>query len=186
MNDCKNELIQLGIIDEENMNCEYKYVYKIGFNDRALKRYGRCSRKTDYHNKTITYNITINKYFTECCDEEKVKNTIMHELLHTLHGCMNHGVGWKSYADILNRNGYHINRTSSYKEYNEYVSSMRNNETKYIVRCEHCNKEYRYQKASKVIKSLSNVLSRSNYICPACHRTTLKVYDAKTNKLILN
>ena len=47
-----------------------------------------------------------------------LKNTIIHELLHTCVGCMNHKAKWKFYADKVNRAyGYDdIKRTSTADE----------------------------------------------------------------------
>ncbi len=44
-------------------------------------------------------------------DEEIIKNTIMHELIHCMPYCNNHGKKFKEYAKYINKNlGYDISR----------------------------------------------------------------------------
>lgn len=44
-------------------------------------------------------------------DDHFAKNIIIHELLHTLPGCLNHGPEWKRWAEKVNRElGYDIQR----------------------------------------------------------------------------
>lgn len=56
--------------------------------DRAKKRFGRCN----YTTKTIS----LSKYLTEINSEEKVTETIIHEIAHALAGhSAGHGKKWK-------------------------------------------------------------------------------------------
>ena len=80
--------------DVKNIN------YQVIFNTRAIKRYGQCKRINDK-----SFEININKTFTEVCDIRDVKNTIVHEILHSLPNGMTHKGAWKRrYRKILWRN----------------------------------------------------------------------------------
>lgn len=106
-----NELLQKGIkqvkaagIRPGNIDPE------VVINSRAKSRFGLC-RMGKYN-----YQIEINSQLLQA-EEKKVMNTIVHEILHTVRGCMNHGSTWARYANIMNcKFGYDISRTSSYEK----------------------------------------------------------------------
>ena len=95
------------------------------FNETAKKRYGQCRRISPYH-----FEISINKLFAEICSINKVKNTIVHEILHALPGGMTHKGDWARYAQTVNSKlpHYKITRTNFYKEYNQAIQT----DVKYI------------------------------------------------------
>ena len=146
---CMNEL--------DAINIPYsKSVYFIA-NNRAKKRWGRCESHGNQ------YSIEINSLLLdERNSEDGLKNTIIHELLHTIKGCMNHGTKWKNYADKVNRTyHYDISRCNSYQDKGiceEIIEKVkRETEIKnaakpiYGVRCEKCGHEYIRHKLSKII-----------------------------------
>ena len=55
------------------------------------------------HNRFL---LKVSDVFSELKDDEKSRNRftsmLVHELLHTVRGCMNHGRKWKSLASIIN------------------------------------------------------------------------------------
>ena len=63
----------------------------------GFSRFGFC-KKTP--NRDTDYAIAINKWFE---DDKAIKETIMHELIHTVYGCYNHGKKFKTYAGIINK-----------------------------------------------------------------------------------
>ena len=67
-------------------------------------------------------------------DDQAVKDTIAHELLHTVEGCMNHGRYWHKLADLVNRRcpGYHIKGRTSAEEKGIQI------EYKYLFQCTGC------------------------------------------------
>ncbi len=79
-------------------------------NRRAKKRWGQCRRFPDQH-----YEINISDRLLESIKQKQaLKTTVMHELLHTCYGCMNHGTRWKTYAEKVNRAyGYEIKTTDT-------------------------------------------------------------------------
>ena len=82
------------------------------------------------------FEITISaKLLGDDVDDQFVKDTIVHELLHTIDGCMNHGKKWKYYAQLINQRcpGYCIkSRTAA----TEKGIAM---EYRYMMRCIGCN-----------------------------------------------
>lgn len=90
------------------------------------KRYGCCKQeepdeKTRYterrrnrlyvkYNRYKKHHIEISKWVMDM-DEEIIKNTIIHEIIHCFPGCNNHGEVFKKYANYINeRLGYDISR----------------------------------------------------------------------------
>lgn len=70
-------------------------------------------------------------------------NTIIHELLHTCPGCMNHGKQWKTWAEKVRKTyGYNIKRTSDNDEKEVTTGNLNYNarEYKYFVYCKKCGK----------------------------------------------
>lgn len=106
-------------------------------NTRA-RRWGQCRKISDL------YYININQtLLDERNDESGLVNTILHELLHTCPGCMNHGAAWKKYAEIVRKNwGYDVKRVSSEEEKGVTTGNQnyREREYKYLIYCEKCGK----------------------------------------------
>ena len=149
-NECKKELDNLGI--------EYANNISFTVNSRAKSRWGRCNK-----NRGGRYVIEINsELLNECNSLRGLKETILHEMIHTVSGCMNHGDKWKRLADKVNRRyGYAIKRTNSPEDKGLCDEAIRErNETRqqkldamptYRVVCEQCGHEYIRHKMSKLI-----------------------------------
>ena len=139
--------------------------YQVVFNTRAIKRYGQCKRINDK-----SFEININKTFTEVCDIKDVKNTIVHEILHSLPNGMTHKGAWARYANQVNHMlpHYHITRTNSYEGYAEAKP-----EAKYIMYCPDCGREWKRYKKTEMISNILKGNSRG-YHCPDC-KTLVKV-----------
>lgn len=139
--------------------------YQVVFNTRAIKRYGQCKRINDK-----SFEININKTFTEVCDIKDVKNTIAHEILHSLPNGMTHKGAWARYANQVNHMlpHYHITRTNSYEGYAEVKP-----EAKYIMYCPDCGREWKRYKKTEMITHILRGNSRG-YHCPDC-KTKVKV-----------
>lgn len=55
-------------------------------------------------NDNGSYTITIAKiFFREDCPWRLIREVFFHELLHTVQGCMNHGLPWQSYAGFVDK-----------------------------------------------------------------------------------
>ena len=110
------------------------------------------------------YSININVVLLdEKNDVSGLKNTIIHELLHSCKGCMNHGENWKRLAEKVNRAyGYNIKRTSSSDEKGVQKSTVPTAKNKYCVICEKCGKKYMRTRMSNLVKY------PNRYSCGVC------------------
>lgn len=174
--DCIKELESIGIkiIDNE----------KVGFIDisvskRNNKRYGCCKQedpdKNDFYIKKykshfkIVYNrfkkhhIEISQWVLDL-DDKIIKNTIIHEILHCLPDCNNHGKIFQNYAKLINKKlGYNIstlgNKEEDYKKSN--LNFEENNKNyKYKIICQKCGVMFYRQRLKKDLTK--------NYRCSRC------------------
>lgn len=140
---CKQQLLNLGITPG--------YVSDIKLNGRAKTRWGLCH----YNHDDDSYTIEIAACLI--CDTtpvEALTNTMMHELIHTVDGCMNHKQPWKSIAEKVNEAyGYNVQRVNSYKN-EEGVNPLRTNKDyHYIVTCQSCNSVFKYIRNCHTVES---------------------------------
>lgn len=85
-------------------------VYKIKFTEHdSESSWGFCV----LNKKRMTFSIFINSTLSsEACPIEELKDTVIHELLHTCPRCQGHGKTWMKYAGILNEKyGYELTTT---------------------------------------------------------------------------
>lgn len=83
-------------------------------NTRAKKRWGRCRQISPG-----VFDIDISeRLLGDEVEDTAAKETIIHELLHTVEGCLGHKGKWKLLAQMVGRAypQYHIKRTSSCEE----------------------------------------------------------------------
>lgn len=121
--ECLNELEKIGIKIQNNKDVGD---IEIHISKRNNKRYGACKQEepdlsTMYiekinRRKVVKYwrykrhIIEISPWVMEL-DDSIIKNTIMHEIIHCLPYCNNHGEKFKQYAKYINQNlGYDISR----------------------------------------------------------------------------
>lgn len=153
-NESKQVLIQLGYEVED---------VQVVLNSRFTRVLGRYS----YREKKIEIG---KKYFIHGNDED-IKNTIIHELLHQISGRVyqdyGHGKHWTRLAENVSaRTPYKITRLASSDKF-ESIPNLRR-ERKYIVRCTHCGNEVKYATKSNAYKN------PSAYYCGKCNeRKTL-------------
>ena len=96
-------------------------------------------------------------------NENIIKDTIMHELIHCMPYCTNHGVEFKKYAQVINKKlGYNISRVGNKKEDFEKsnIEYFEPKEYKYKIICTKCGKIYYRQRLNK------NFIKR--YRCGIC------------------
>ena len=133
-------------------DCGYKVPtieYKL--NSRLSRTLGRCSKRS-----STKWLIEIGTDFYQGCiasgNVELVKQTLLHEICHSLPNGLNHGEVWKRYADNINNNfGYDISRlTSVPNEVKEY--SIKDG---VLVCCDKCNREILTKRNKNVVKNPS-------------------------------
>ncbi len=177
--ECIEELKRIGIdIDIRTI--------EIQLSKRNNKRYGCCKqeepdRNTKYYekigNKIYLRYSKFNKHTIEISkwvmmlEERIIKNTIIHELIHCLPYCNNHGAKFKKYAKYINEKlGYDISRVGNKKEDYE-KSNMKYTENinfKYKIVCEKCNQTFYRQ---RLMRNLTK-----KYRCGICGGK-LKIYE---------
>lgn len=136
----------IGLMDEIGM--DYGNITDVVVNTRAKRRWGQCKAKYVGRNVTgdpvYTYTINISSVLLdERVPIEGLQNTIIHEIIHTCPGCLNHGLEWKRRADKVRRElGYDIKRCNDSQEKGVSKSVADTyNKPKYIVRCKGCGRE---------------------------------------------
>lgn len=156
-NECINELNSIGIDMTNNIIGKID----ITITNRSKKRYGVCKQEDPYKkyiyrerkgrriitkcNRYNLHRIEISRWVMDL-DEYIIKNTIIHELIHCIPFCCNHGQEFKKYANIINAKlGYNIktvgNKQEDYKKSNiEYEEPTQ--KYKYKIKCLSCGKEY--------------------------------------------
>ena len=155
--ECSEELRSIGINIETFGNIQIK------ISQRAKKRYGCCKqeepdKKTRYREShKIRYGV-YNKHIIEISawlmelDETIIKNTIIHEIIHCMPYCNNHGSEFKKYAEHINKRlGYNItregNKEEDYRKSNiEYHDDQ---QPKYKVQCCDCGQVFYRQRITR-------------------------------------
>ena len=147
------------------LNISYNRNIQVYIKDTSNNSWGVCHR-----NKDNTFTITINsKVLHSSNAEEVVIRVVLHEFLHTVRGCFNHGKAWKHYAQLIKeRFGFDITRTASYDMYDvaeEYI------DYKYKVVCNTCGATSYYKRACTIV-------NEQQCICRKCHGESFTVYNA--------
>ena len=145
----------LKIVLKEALACKIPFSKNISenvyINKRAKKRYGACKLENIKGRKK--YIIEVSSFVLDA-DDQTIKGIIAHEVLHTCHGCMNHGERWKRYASILNRAyGYNIKRVATREENNLPKENIGVAKPKYAIKCQNCGNIIYRMRMSKVIKN---------------------------------
>ena len=142
-------------IDElEAVGIKCGKVRSFSVNTRAKKRWGRCKALPD---GTFEINIS-ERLLNQDAQDRFAKQTIIHELLHTVDGCFTHTGKWKIYAEYVNQRypQYNIKRATSYEEMGqkppEQTSApQKNHEFRYVLRCKKCNEIFGRQVKSRAV-----------------------------------
>lgn len=158
--ECIEELKSINIDLDEKIIGEID----IAFSKRKTKRYGCCKqedpdkttayrkRRIIHYRKYNKHHIEISKWLMELNDDI-IKNTIIHEIIHCFPDCNNHGKEFKKYSKLINEKlGYNISRLGNKQE--DYEKSnlefkQEKFEYKYIIVCEKCGLMYYRQRMVK-------------------------------------
>ena len=137
-------------------------IISVELNYRAKGRFGQCVSCGNGRYK-LNFNHLI---FDDRSDENAVKETIIHEILHTCKGCHGHKGQWKTLAICVSMmTPYQITRTSSYEHFGldrpEQCSRTKN--ANYVFKCEGCGQKIIRQRVSKFVKH------PERYRCGKCH-----------------
>ena len=149
-----NELLKEGIEQVKSAGIEPGNINpNVKINSRAKTRFGLCRKTPGKYDYEIELNSELLK-----ADKKKAMNTMVHEILHSAKGCMNHGRLWLAYADKMNRTfGYDISRATSYS-----ALGLERPKAKYVIKCVDCDNEILRFKKSKIVTNVNR------YICGRC------------------
>lgn len=128
-----------GCCKPEKPDESYKKIERKGF--RYIIKYGNYKK----------YTIEISPWVMEL-KEEIIKNTIIHELIHCIPYCTNHGNEFKRYAKIVKEKlGYEITRTGNKKEdfQKSNIKYKENDDYKYKIICKECGQVYYRKRLNK-------------------------------------
>lgn len=137
--ECMKELDAIGIA--------YTKPAAFTVNTRAQSRWGQCRKR----NGTFTINIS-SRLLQDDVSDTATKDTVIHELLHTVDGCQNHGTKWKSLALKVNRAypKYNI-KTSTTMEEKGIKDFLESGAYKYKVVCKRCNTAALYMRRTNAV-----------------------------------
>lgn len=146
--ECQRDLLSVYILPGKVRNW--------GVNTRAKARWGLCSKVA-----RGLFDIQISAMLLQdSVDDQVVKDTIVHELLHTIPGCFRHTGKWKQYAIAVNNMlpQYNIKARSSYEE-KGLEDTRPAPECRYVLQCLQCGAEIKRQRKS------ATVLHPEHYRC---------------------
>ncbi len=148
-NRCLDKVTALGITPGN--------ITKVEINTRAKKRWGLCTRKP-----SGIYIISISdRALKDSVPDDKTEEIIIHEILHSCFGGLNHGKEWQRLAKIVNNAyGYNISRLVNAADYNE--KPYKKLPAKYIITCTGCGVSTTRCKESKLIQQINK------YHCKYC------------------
>lgn len=134
----------------------YDNKYNIQIKNLGTKSLAICEfRGRDYFDDEKLFNISFNSNYLAFAKKEQIKNTMMHEMIHSLDGCMSHTGRWKQIATRINYSlpQYQIKRTTDPGE--EFYKNVVEKQYKYEIECNKCHSKWRYQRMTKTIQSCS-------------------------------
>ena len=147
--------------------------YLVSFSTRRVKNFATCTKVGDHQ-----YKIVVNQHYLELASADNVHNTLMHEVIHSVPGCMNHKDPWKRVAKKVNATYTftEIKRLGHDDNYwKEYASQhKRKLDYAYVVTCDECGHQWRYKKKCTVV----NTAEKGTCTCPYCksHWFTVSSY----------
>ena len=131
------------LLDEANIPYVQNIQWKV--NTRAVRRWGLC-QKDRYTGK---YTIQIaERLLNDSVEDKATETTILHEMIHSAPGCLNHGNTWQNYANKVNSHfGYNIKRCTSYEE-----KQIEKPKAKYFAKCTGCGRVVGKYKMCSIVK----------------------------------
>ncbi len=148
--DFKNKDIKIKISKRNNKRygCAKPSIPDKGYKIVVKKSFRKYIVKYENYKK---YEIEISKWVLDL-DDKIIKNTIIHELIHCLPYCNNHGEEFKKYARLVNEKlGYNITRVGDKKEdfKKSNIEYNEEEEYKYKIICIKCGKVFFRKRLAK-------------------------------------
>lgn len=158
------------------LNIEPHALSKISINKRASSFWGKARRRYDRQNGKSIYMMEINQVLVKSawnqCEKgnceysytfKPLLTVVLHEWLHCVDGCLDHGWKWQTLANKVNAMyGYNISRTSSAEALGLELDFT---ETyKYVLECPVCHTKTGRNTMSRAVKH------PEDYHCCTCRR----------------
>ena len=134
----------------------------------SKRKLGCC----EYLHFETKYQILLNKHLVKLVfDETKVnaiKSVLVHEIIHTFSGCMNHGSNFKHYAMLANSKYENIEVwTHATKLETEVFDKEIEDSVKFVAKCLCCGKEVHKFRKTKFIQQMTGEINggKTSYYC---------------------
>lgn len=164
VDEAKEKLVEIGYEEVSHKH------YYLEFNTRSRKRFGSCLKKSE--TECI---IELNKLYSDVAPIEEVRSTIMHELIHSIKSCYDHGRVWKGVVTrVNNAYGYNIKTGKTVESYTNHIASITG--YKYSVRCNGCKIISNFTRETKLIKKLKRG-GMPSYRCCRCKSEDLELLN---------
>lgn len=125
----------------ENLINRYCPNYPFGF-DKAKQRLGQCN----YLKKRIT----LSEIAVELNEEDKIKDTILHEIAHALNEYQRHNYKWRQTAISIGCTG-------------ERTTNANTVEGKYAYKCSNCGAITKYHRIHRKPRACGNCCNKYNH-----------------------
>lgn len=151
------------------------HIMRCTVNTRLRKAMGRCKRKTNLLG--VCYEIEVaGCMLADNVDEMEIRDTIMHELIHTCPRCFDHGYYFHHYAEIVNRKyGYHVDTYVDTEQVKAAGVIIKEESYKYILKCKVCGREFKRKRMSDAVQN------PAMYHCPC--GGSLRSFDINGNPI---
>ena len=138
--------------------------YEARISNRFTKTLGNCHYDSDYFEPH--YTITLSAKWLATAEPQKIHDTIMHEVIHSMPGCMNHGPKWKGYAAKICRRypQYTITRLSHDDNYSNYLKENNMSGCRYKLVCDTCGQSWEKRNKTRIFK----LAALGRCACPYC------------------
>ena len=172
-----NRLFAIAKSNLDSIGIEYGDIVGIVVNTRAKSRWGQCkivngTQRNEWFDQEFEINIS-NRILDDNIDDDKVISVIIHEILHTCYGCMNHGRKWKELADLVNDcySCYRIETTQSCSYFGLNAKEERAKYSTYKIQCGNCHNEF-YR---------NRLFNTNTCFCGKCKKQNWQIYKNDNN-----
>ena len=167
-----NQIIKEVKRDMDEFDIPYDNDVPITVNRRLTRALGKCRYRDGK-----AYSIELSTVIISS-DVQELKNTIAHELLHSVFVRDGHGGKWKYYADKMTKGSkYTITRLHDTSKLN--IEAL-DSKYKYKAICTNCGSECRYNRKTRFIQNLiNNNGNGSPWYCSGCHGRHWKLITLK-------
>lgn len=143
----------------------------------------RLSKESENELREIGLGDKLKRGVTYTINYKDIKNTIIHEILHTFDDAVGHKARWKYYARYVNnRTDYHITTTTDIDNIYKRVNEKRPLE-KYEITCLGCGAVYYKSRLQRTTLNGYKCGHRRHTTC-GCNR--FKIIDTRENKILVN